>query len=193
MCRMPCVFCLRHGPLSEEHVIPKWAQQYVKDPQNGPGTHTRRLYEPGQPEAVFSRSYVGFPATQVTRCVCQQCNSGWMGSLEGTAKPLLVPMIQGRPTILDTTAQALIASWLIKTALVGGSTLPEPMPSEFYTSFLAIRLQRRRPGRGSPALHTSNTINWTCVGSGPTGLTIRHRPRRTRIARWWRSANGLGS
>jgi hypothetical protein len=135
MCRVPCVFCRRNGPLSEEHVIPRWAQEYVKDPQNGPGTHTRRLYEPGRSEAAFDRSYAGYPATQVTRCACQECNNGWMASLEGTVKPLLVPMIRGHLTVLDTAAQALVTSWLIKTALVAGSTLPEPVPSEFYTSF----------------------------------------------------------
>ena len=128
------MFCLRDRPLSEEHVIPKWAQQYIKDPQNGPGTHTRRLYEAGNSDATFSRSYSGYPATQVTRCACQECNNGWMASLEGTVKPLLVPMIQGQSTTLDPPAQTLITSWLVKTALVAGATLPDLVPREFYAS-----------------------------------------------------------
>jgi hypothetical protein len=132
---VPCSFCRRDLPLSEEHVIPRWAQEYVKDPQNARGAHTRRLYEAGQTEPSFDRSYAGYPATQVTRRVCEGCNNGWMASLEGAVKPVLVPMIQGSPVTLDVAEQTLITSWLVKTALVGGSTMPETVPTTFYTSF----------------------------------------------------------
>jgi hypothetical protein len=52
------------------------------------------------------------------RHVCRTCNHGWMSNLEGEAKPILTPMLLGQPTELPVAAQATVATWSIKTALV---------------------------------------------------------------------------
>ena len=50
--------------------------------------------------------------------VCSTCNNGWLSQLEGTAKPVITPLIRGEPRRLPYDDQALIAAWTSKTALV---------------------------------------------------------------------------
>jgi len=54
----------------------------------------------------------------VLRCVCQPCNNGWMSRLEAQAKPYLQPLLMGQPRSLNIVAQATIALWSLKTAMV---------------------------------------------------------------------------
>lgn len=61
------------------------------------------------------------PSINMTvRCVCHNCNSGWMARLESQAEPVLTPMILGTPTphALDPPAQLLVATWATKTSYV---------------------------------------------------------------------------
>jgi hypothetical protein len=68
------------------------------------------------------------------RKFCDVCNHGWMGGIEGMAKPIVGPMVQGTPTTLDAAAQQAVASWAVLKGLVAAqvSTTPQPIPESHY-------------------------------------------------------------
>src|SRR5215208_203477 len=99
-----CIFC-GSSPTTKEHVLPAWLSSVL----------------PGEGDFGLERSHERFDgeitgghwqasALNLTvRCACAACNHGWMSELEGHAKPLLVPMIQGRPSSLSRAALTTIA------------------------------------------------------------------------------------
>lgn len=52
------------------------------------------------------------------RCVCRECNNGWMSRLENEAKPILERMLDDRPVGLDLAQRAIVGMWSMKTAMV---------------------------------------------------------------------------
>lgn len=52
------------------------------------------------------------------RCVCEQCNGGWMSLLETRSKPILEPMIHDSPCVLDYSKQSTVSLWTIRTSMV---------------------------------------------------------------------------
>lgn len=52
------------------------------------------------------------------RVVCHACNNQWMSRLETAAKPLLMPLILGRPATLTADNQATLARWFVMKAMV---------------------------------------------------------------------------
>jgi hypothetical protein len=64
------------------------------------------------------REWSAKPFRTTARMVCSTCNSGWLSQIEGTAKPVITPLILGEPRRLPDDDQALIAAWTCKTALV---------------------------------------------------------------------------
>jgi hypothetical protein len=52
------------------------------------------------------------------KCVCEQCNNGWMSRMENRARPHLEPLLTGQPRVLDADAQTTISTWAVKTAMV---------------------------------------------------------------------------
>jgi hypothetical protein len=130
---MPCVFCGAKAPITAEHVIPQWCRDHVADPEGEPGTHHSITMRFGQDSTY--RSYEGQPATQRVRSVCKNCNNGWMSRIETATQPHLIPMIEGRVQTLDRTIQEVVATWLMKTALVGGSKFNPALQPEFYERF----------------------------------------------------------
>jgi hypothetical protein len=50
--------------------------------------------------------------------LCAGCNNGWMSRLEERTKPILVRLLENEPVLLDLDAQAEVARWAIKTAMV---------------------------------------------------------------------------
>jgi hypothetical protein len=59
------------------------------------------------------------PFTLTANVVCGDCNNGWMSRLEDEAKPLLFGMLHGRGRTLHRGGQLALATWALKTVLVG--------------------------------------------------------------------------
>src|SRR3954454_13509204 len=116
---MPCVFCGADGPLTLEHVFPDWLRPFLAVHGDEDGTHRRQVFRVGGEET--DRSHKGAPATLTVRSVCAGCNNGWMSRLEGRAKPFLETMLRGHSRTYYAGGQEVIATWLVKTALVAGS------------------------------------------------------------------------
>jgi hypothetical protein len=148
---MPCVFCRSGGPMSAEHVIPEWTQPFLGDGAVEPGTRTRTTIRRG--EGVDETSHPALPATLTVRSVCKACNEGWMSDLETKAKPFLASMLNGHGREYHAGGRTLIATWLVKTALVAGSKFAPALPSQFYSDLYATK-------QPSP-----NTQVWLAAGS----------------------------
>jgi hypothetical protein len=57
------------------------------------------------------------------KCVCDQCNNGWMSDLEGSVKPFVGAMIHDIALTLTIEHQKLIAVWTTKMAMVLKATI----------------------------------------------------------------------
>lgn len=72
-----------------------------------------------------------------THVICKRCNNNWLGGWEGKLKPILCPLIGGRPRELTPATLAEIAAWLFKTALLIPYGIPNPIPwpERYYHAF----------------------------------------------------------
>lgn len=61
----------------------------------------------------------GDPHSRRIRCVCGDCNSGWMSRLQEEVRPYLVPLLIGDSTKLRTRGQTKLAAWAAMTAMSG--------------------------------------------------------------------------
>jgi hypothetical protein len=112
-----CPFCDGPGPFTREHVVAQWISE------------TLTQMEPDEPDWWTHYSAGGIltrnrehPSpnpgpTVVVRAVCGTCNSGWMSDVEGTARPVLEPMIRGKQVSLSAQRQLDVAAWAAKTAI----------------------------------------------------------------------------
>ena len=128
-----CVFCGSASNLTREHVLPDWLTEIGLDLE--PSVHQ------SGPLNTVPRQWSSTPFKTTVKMVCAACNNGWLGDLEGMAKPVLTPLIHGESRRLPDDDQAVIATWTCKTALVslllsseearlGGYGVP---PSEYST------------------------------------------------------------
>jgi hypothetical protein len=67
----------------------------------------------------------GSVATKKIRVVCEDCNNGWMNDLEELARPILEPLIAGRPTVLNQNQQRSLAQWITMKVMVAEHNTPE--------------------------------------------------------------------
>jgi hypothetical protein len=105
-----CLFCEREAD-SAEHLFPDWLNEVLPNIQ--PTTFV--LGGPGGFRGWKSDK----PATQKLRVVCKSCNNEWMSGIEGEAKPLLIPMINGQKCRLDIDQQQIVASWAFSRTVIG--------------------------------------------------------------------------
>lgn len=128
-----CVFC-GGGGLTAEHVWPRWLADVL--PGSGPLAFARKALH----EADAKRWKA--PSLNVTiKRVCAPCNNGWMSALEADAKPLLSPMIEGKPMGLSAREQKFAATWAAKTAAMLGLTHSSGpvVPAADVTALFATR------------------------------------------------------
>lgn len=105
-----CRFC-GGGPLTREHAWPQWLDNVLAK---------REINQTNIPDDLVPR-HRGKRKTvsgDEVRYVCKNCNSGWMSEIEYAAKPFVGPMVQGRGTVLSRDAQAIVATWIVKTCFV---------------------------------------------------------------------------
>jgi len=89
------------------------------------------------------------------KCVCGgthlTCNGGWMRQIEEEAKPILVPLIQGKQKDLAASDQIIIATWAVLKAMV----------SEYHpTSKISTHWMQRRLIRNRGVPPTSGWSVW---------------------------------
>jgi hypothetical protein len=108
-----CIFC-GNPKLSREHIYSRaWIERLVPDAES----HTNWLSRDfeGDPVATWASS----EADVVVRCVCRECNSGWMNDLDRTAEPIVNELARGENRVrVEGGALQVFATWAVKMALV---------------------------------------------------------------------------
>lgn len=104
-----CGFCGRQATLTREDLIPKWMGELKPD--------TVKVKAERQHRNIRQWTTVKDRVELTARAFCARCNNGWMSELENEAKPCLLPMLLGHEVRLSLQAQAIIAVWIMKTAM----------------------------------------------------------------------------
>jgi hypothetical protein len=136
-----CLFC-GGRVTSKEHVWPLWLLRAL-------GVDTRRtrihLERGTRPVATWS----GVDLAVDIKYVCERCNNRWMSALETRAQPVLLSLIRGTASVLKPIAQAAVATWAVKTAMVFEGTRVEGV--RFYSDDdrKIVRQHARPPARTS--------------------------------------------
>src|SRR5690554_6219251 len=108
---MPCLFCGSTGPMSREHVMPRWMAKLF--PDLAEVDYIRAFQASGGDEAEHTRP--GRPFDQTVKDFCVDCNTGWMARLEVAAAPILTPLVMDEPRSLSALDQETLAIWATKT------------------------------------------------------------------------------
>ena len=125
-----CIFCGRRPPLvkiTKEHVFGDWLRSNF--PRDAATTHTlgfidwrRGLHQP----TVTSKRGQGHSGSKKVRCVCGDCNNGWLSnSVEDVAKSILTELMTGQLTTINPTMQRILATWAAKTVMTSEQIDPK--------------------------------------------------------------------
>jgi hypothetical protein len=157
MANRACLFCGSRTNLTKEHVYPKWLY---------------RAFNVGGPITLMlgDNAVRTTPGLDVTlREVCGTCNNGWLHDLEGAFRSVMQDALLGHvrnPTILNSGAQRVVATWAIKTwlllerAAIGLRGMAIESPDEL------VRLRRDDAPSDSSRVWigavriTDNTLSW---------------------------------
>ena len=86
--------------------------------------YQRRVFD-GEDRLEYHRNKQGPVKNNAVRRVCKVCNETWMDGLERAVRPYLELMIQAHPTVVDLTAQKILAEYLVMKAMVFDQNAPE--------------------------------------------------------------------
>jgi hypothetical protein len=106
-----CLFCDNDAD-SKEDVLPVWAQEKLK----GKVPIMVNGFSGDRPIVMQ-----GMKPNLATRCVCTQCNNGWMSQLEGESLSVIGPLMEDIQFTLNGDQQSTLVSWAVKTAMTGES------------------------------------------------------------------------
>jgi hypothetical protein len=122
-----CIFCDNDSG-SREHLWPKWIHEIL---DVGP----IRFQLGNRPEKLLENAEIKVGT------VCNECNGGWMSTLESDNIPHMKPMILGTSTTLNEHQQHLICEWGVKTSMVSDSMKGRKAPNRFYRKEECIALK----------------------------------------------------
>lgn len=104
-----CIFCGQHG-LTREHMWANWMRAYIPRVLTEYRTRSILMF-PDRSEVSIKRR-TGDPHSQRIRCVCKNCNNGWMSKIQESTKPYLVPMLKGERDSFYKNGQTALAAWV---------------------------------------------------------------------------------
>jgi hypothetical protein len=112
-----CLFCERTAN-SGEHMWPAWMASYFERGAHDKSLQVRQRIGANDQSPLEPKVIHGHPTTRKVKCVCKQCNNGWMSGLETENKPHLERMLQGRRTSLDVAQQLSLTHWITLKMMV---------------------------------------------------------------------------
>jgi hypothetical protein len=103
-----CVFCNRNDSKpSREDILARWiAREFPNLSWEVTEIQSQKTFKTVANLGLISKK------------PCQRCNNGWMAKLEQTARPILVPMMDGQSVTLTPDAQHIVAGWFVKTIIL---------------------------------------------------------------------------
>lgn len=138
MARTACGFCGSNEITSEHLFNKKFGALFGA----GPGARVQHTFT--SVDGADRPPWNSYRFNHQVKMPCAGCNNGWMNRLDTVALPFLTPMVRGRPTDLDITAQLALSTWALKTAMVAEYMKPET--SRYFTQ----DERRSLMDRGSP-------------------------------------------
>ncbi|MCP4539890.1 MAG: hypothetical protein GY832_22350 [Chloroflexi bacterium] len=118
-----CIFCQEQAS-SKEDIWPQWLTKRF------PLSNASRM-EAERGGHKLGTWQINTPQLLLSKCVCRNCNNGWMSQLEQEMKPIVDSILDERLKVLDVSSQAVIAVWATKTAMVLETLYPK---REFFYS-----------------------------------------------------------
>lgn len=179
MTKRKCIFCGAPPPLTREHVIPSWLQEYVGngEPSEFIGTRTNFMGMPLDERRASGSSYT-------LKSVCGTCNHGWMSQLE-TRFAALLPRLEAdlNPKRFTKIERSTIAQWIVKTGVVAhlSSNYRRILPDDFPTWLSRGQVIPGGIRVFSGLIETKERILW--VQSNFTSITMRKSDFETFDAR----------
>lgn len=131
---------------------------------DAPVRHYLNAVEDGRPDV--DRSWPQKQFTMTVGAVCQACNNGWMGQLEGRVKGFFQPALDGAESVMLTEdLQRDLAAWALKTLMMIESqqnpTDPVISPDEYPHVY----------AQGEPS---SKARVWVAAYSGAVSTAVGH-------------------
>lgn len=111
-----CIFC-GGRPISKEHIFAEWLHPYLPK-MNVVHHHSRAQMILKSVTREKVRRHSGEPYAGRLKVVCRTCNNEWMGTLQDDTKPFLLPLVQGKNSVLWLRQQKLIAAWATMFTMV---------------------------------------------------------------------------
>jgi hypothetical protein len=146
-----CIFCEEKTKLTGEHVYwPDWSKKYVRPAPKG--SHYREIFSTSAKDpnirGLKNRSrHHGEVNSIKLQTVCERrCNNGWMRERENLTRPILLPIIQGLPAIMDRAAQEKLAAWFVMKSMVAEFSQPDDVatPQKSRTRFMQTGIIQNR-------------------------------------------------
>jgi hypothetical protein len=106
-----CIFCGQRAD-SKEDLFPQWLDRDFRQPKGTAMPITTRV---GDSTAVRPNWKIAFLKV---RCVCRECNNGWMSELENKVKSLVVQFLEGADLRLQPSEQLDLSLWVTMKAMV---------------------------------------------------------------------------
>lgn len=117
-----CIFC-GGRPITSEHIWPRGLAPILALFAGELGTAKRTRTSPASmalqaPRKVEIQRMQGHHYNRRLRCVCANCNNGWMAKIEEEAHPILGRLILGMPCEMDDVSQIRLVRWAaLRTAI----------------------------------------------------------------------------
>jgi hypothetical protein len=118
MANRACVACtvpLTNDNISREHILPEWLATEVYQRELSVKQY-RHNEDTREDELLRSHDLGSF----AIKNVCRTCNNGWMSNLEGSAKPILLGLMDMKTSLFELAPneRSVSSAWAIKTAFM---------------------------------------------------------------------------
>lgn len=132
-----CPFCGKNDSKpSKEHLLPKWFTEEF-------GSAAWDCFDELTHYTRKSTKHLHL-VTDKGRRPCETCNNGWMSRLEKRAKPILIPLMRGRESVLTPRQQATIAMWFFLRTVIFDLRSETATPRQCYFEDSEFRLLHDR-------------------------------------------------
>ena len=110
-----CIFC-GESKMSKEHIYAEWMSPYLQKRQINYEARTTTIRRDGN--LTSKKLIAGDPHSGKTRVVCKRCNNDWMSRLQSETKPILIPLMLGKRSVLSQNDQRKLAAWITMFTMV---------------------------------------------------------------------------
>lgn len=98
-------------------------------------------------ETVGERDWQRRPYQERAHLLCRRCNNGPLSQLEGLAKPILEPMLQGADVEIGPDEQRTLAAWAVKTIAMLEHGQGAPWPALMSADELRYVVEHGEPSQ----------------------------------------------